>query len=211
MELQAKSLIHSVLNYYIGKVGSLGIHCKTLILVFTWLLQFNFFLNLFQLSLHWLDILLAFLQFFPVENKYWWSSSLLAAGRAELRRTQLTRSSRRWKAYWRRCWLPPYDPMLQSTGAWKGWPSIYLDPQPTLSTFQVGENRSTGENPRLSAECCLTLLTWTLRVRTEIWAHELRGEKRLPWRLRYLEPYVLNNGNILVQRMFQTKLILTTW
>ena len=31
--------------------------------------------------------------------------------------------------------------------------SIYLDPQPTLSTFQVGGNRSTrvpGQNPRLN-------------------------------------------------------------
>ena len=63
------------------------------------------------------------------------SSSLLAAGRAELRRTQLTRSSRLTT----QC----YGAQLR----WKGWLSIYLDPQPTLSTFQVGGNRSTRRKP----------------------------------------------------------------
>ena len=38
---------------------------------------------------------------------------ILAAGRAELRRTQLTRSSRRHIEGGRG--LPPYDPMLRST------------------------------------------------------------------------------------------------
>ena len=66
------------------------------------------------------------------------SSFLLAAGRAELRRTQFTRSSRRNIEGAAGCCLTTqcYGAQLR----WKGWPSIYLDPQPTLSTFQVGRN-----------------------------------------------------------------------
>ena len=73
------------------------------------------------------------------------SSSLLAAGRAELRRTQLTRSSRRHIEGAAGCRLTTqcYGAQLR----WKGWPSIYLDPQSTLSTFQVGGNRSTRRKP----------------------------------------------------------------
>ena len=72
-------------------------------------------------------------------------SSLLAAGRAELRRTQLTRSSRRHIEGAAGCRLTTqcYGAQLR----WKGWLSIYLDPQPTLSTFQVGGNRSTQRKP----------------------------------------------------------------
>ena len=68
------------------------------------------------------------------------SSSLLAAGRAELRMTQLTRSSRRHIEGAAGCRLTTqrYGAQLR----WKGWLCIYLDPQPTLSTFQVGGNRS---------------------------------------------------------------------
>ena len=73
------------------------------------------------------------------------SSSLLAAGRAELQRTQLKRSSRRHIEGAAGCRLT-----TQGYGAqlrWKGWLSIYFDPQPTLSTFQVGGNRSTRRKP----------------------------------------------------------------
>ena len=73
------------------------------------------------------------------------SSSLLTAGRAELRRTQLTRSSRRHIEGAAGCRLTTqcYGEQLR----WKGWLSIYLDPQPTLSKFQVGGNRSTRRKP----------------------------------------------------------------
>ena len=73
------------------------------------------------------------------------SSSLLAAGRAELRRTQLTRSSRRHIEGAAGCRLTTqcYGAQLR----WKGWLSIHLDPEPTLSTFQVGGNRSTRRKP----------------------------------------------------------------
>ena len=74
------------------------------------------------------------------------SSSWLAAGRAELQRTQLWRSScRRHIEGVAGCRLTTqcYGAQLR----WKGWPSIYLDPQPTLSTFQVGGNRSTRRKP----------------------------------------------------------------
>ena len=73
------------------------------------------------------------------------SSFLLAAGRAELRRTQLTRSSRRHIEGAAGCRLTTqcYGAQLR----WKGWLSIYLNRQPTLSTFQVGGNRSTRRKP----------------------------------------------------------------
>ena len=73
------------------------------------------------------------------------SSSLLAAGRGDLRRTQLTRSSRRHIEGAAGCRLTTqcYGAQLR----WKGWLSILLDRQPTLSTFQVGGNRSTRRKP----------------------------------------------------------------
>ena len=73
------------------------------------------------------------------------SSSLLAARQAELRRTQLARSSRRHIEGAVGCRLTTqcYGAQLR----WRGWLSIYLDPQPPLSTFQVGGNRSTRRKP----------------------------------------------------------------
>ena len=73
------------------------------------------------------------------------ASSLLAAGRAELRRTQLTWSGRRHVEGAAGCRLT-----TQCYGAqlgWKGCLSVYLGPQPTLSTFQVGGNQSTKRKP----------------------------------------------------------------
>ena len=58
--------------------------------------------------------------------------------------------------------------------------SILILNQP-CQHFQWEETGVPGENPRLLAERWLTLLTW---VRTHDLTH-LRGERRLPWRLRH--------------------------
>jgi hypothetical protein len=47
------------------------------------------------------------------------------------------------------------------------------------------ETRAPGENPRLSAERWLTLFTW---VHSENRTHDLRGERRLLWRLSHRSP-----------------------
>jgi hypothetical protein len=71
----------------------------------------------------------------------------------------------------------------------KSWPTCQLS---------LRETGAPGENPRLSAERWRTLFTW---VRSENLTHDLRGERRLLWRLRH------RSGGRL--RTFVKRLILT--
>jgi hypothetical protein len=67
---------------------------------------------------------------------------------------------------------------------WYYFPNcVYPNPTCQLSLWE--ETGAPGENPRLSAERWPTLFTW---VRSEKRAHNLRGERRLFWRLRHRSP-----------------------
>ena len=61
--------------------------------------------------------------------------------------------------------------------------SVYPNPPCQFSLWE--ETGVPEENPRLSAERWLTLFTW---VRSENPTHELRGERRLLWRLPHRSP-----------------------
>ena len=74
---------------------------------------------------------------------------------------------------------------IQCYGAqlrWKGWPSIYLDSQPILSTLQVGGNQSTWRKATTFGRA-LTNSSHMSEPRID-----LRGERRLPCRLRHQSP-----------------------
>jgi hypothetical protein len=67
---------------------------------------------------------------------------------------------------------------------WYYFPNcVYPNPPCQLSLWE--ETGAPGENPRLLAEHWLTLFTW---VRSENPTHDLRGERRLFWRLRHRSP-----------------------
>jgi hypothetical protein len=77
----------------------------------------------------------------------------------------------------------------------------HLNPPCKLSPWE--ETAVSGENQRLSEERWLNLFTSVLRVHGENLTHDLRGERRMLWRLRHRSPWRLRHRTVTLWENFQ--------